>query len=331
MPTIFQKETVEAASNRVHRDLGRVRDIDGHQLLNQDQANGQVIDRPLSFNQVEALGERFLAAVGRLNSVLRSTDQLSPALINSMKLGGGLFMGKLALGAQPEDQFPASVRVVMGPDGVPDLEYTIMPIHFGALEKAQYAGDESRLILAAAAASAPAFLTELSGGIEDTNCSTKKPVVSVIKADHGSPLAVAMDALSNRQHTLHVLEGVSGQTNLSLTGATHLHGRSQGESSQVVRAASGSGIASGVPVRVIRRSKAPRHALYLEVKTDEHGVQQPVSMNEALGDGDQTDLALMAFALGLSARVAGESRNEQILERVLNPNNAQTPLNQLVK
>ncbi len=326
MPLLFDKETASTAETT--QDKGRLAEIDTHQLLRIDNQTDQNI---ASFDQVRALGRWFLNQ--DFNAVLPSSTPLPSGLLTNSLTGGGAFLGKLALGADAESQFPATVEVIESPHGN-DLRIHIVPIHFGALEIAQFGQHtDSLLALAAAAAVAPQFILALEGGIQTTQCATKKEMVTSITPDHGTPLAVTFDAFDLETKTLNSAIGVTGNQNLNIKQAAHLHGQNKPSTEKVSRAASTSKIAAGVPVRSVLRSQLPKHVLFIPVQDDIlTGEKKIISMHESLlGFGiTDLDLSFIAAALGFTARVVGDSTREQTIEKVLTPAHADTPLRELV-
>jgi hypothetical protein len=245
----------------------------------------------------------------------------------------GAFWAKLALGSDAESQFPVTVEAVRTEHGR-DLRIHIVPIHFGALEVAQFGQHtDSLLALAAAAAVAPQFVLALEGGILTTQCATKKDVVRSITPDHGTPLAVTFDAFEQSQRTLDSAIAVTGNSQLSIQRAAHLHGQNRPNTQQISTAAATSKIAAGVPLRTVLRSEMPKHVLFIQTEVSELGNPRIVSVNESLlrSSFANGDLSLLAAALGFTARVVGDSDREKTVEHVLKPGNADTPLAELVK
>lgn len=327
MPTIFAKETAVMAGQI--QDRGKLVEIDQHQLLTTEDRTSQIA----SFDQVKAIGSWFLGQ--EFNTVLPSVKPLPAGLLARHELtGGGAFLGKLALGADPESQFPATIEVVKTPTGR-DLRVHIVPIHFGALEVAEFGQHTDGLLaLAAAAAVAPWFVMALEDGIETTHCATKKEVVTSVTPDHGTPLAVTFDAFGLGTQTLDSAIAVTGNRDLSIKQAAHLHGQDQPDSKKISGAAARSKIAAGVPIRTLLRSELPRHALFINTLSDAvTGEPKIVTMNESLwlAGLETTDLAFLAAALGFTARVVGDSARERVVEKVLSPASADTPLTELVR
>lgn len=326
MPMLFNRETTSENSNP--QDTGKLVEIDSHQLLQNDEGNKQIA----TFDQVKEIGRLFLSQ--QFNAVLPSSKPLPEGLLKRHELGGfGPFWGKLALGADAESQFPVTVELAATPQGR-DLRLHIVPIHFGALERVQYSQyTDSLLALAAAAAVAPQFVLALEGGITTTHCETKKEFVTSITPDHGTPLAVTFDAFELGQKTLNNAISITGNADISIKQAAHLHGQAKQQSERVSSAAAGSKIAAGVPLRSMLRSELPRHALFIQTIDDGLGNQKIVSINESLrtASDNSLDLSFLAAALGFTAQVVGNSEREQTIEKVLHPANSDTPLLTLVK
>jgi len=325
MPSLFTKET--ASQSVVSPDKGKLLEVDRHQLLQAESGNEQIA----TFDQIKEIGQVFLSH--QYNAVLPSSKHLPMGLIQRHELKGShVFWGKLALGADTESQFPVTVEVVTTSTGK-DLRLHIVPIHFGALEIAQFGKHtDSLLALAAAAAVAPQFVLALEGGVTTTHCSTKKEVVSSITPDHGTPLAVTFDAFDLGYSTLDSAISITGNRNLSIKDAAHLHGQTRPSTQQLSTAAAGSKIAAGVPIRTALRSELPKHALFFQTKDDGFGNQNIVSIDESLWNtGLMSDLSLLAATLGFTARVIGDSGREKTLEKVLRPVNADIPLAELVR
>jgi hypothetical protein len=326
MPTLFSKEIAQGASQS--QDIGKLAEIDHHELLRTSSENEQIA----TFDEVREIGRWFLSQ--KFNGVLPSTQPLPEGLMNRYHLSkAGAFWGKLALGAEAENQYPVTIELIHTPQGR-DLRLQIVPIHFGALEVAQFSQHtDSLLALAAAAAVAPHFVLALESGVATTHCETKKEVITSITPDHGTPLAVTFDAFSFGQRTLDTAISVTGNGNLSIKQAAHLHGQERPNTEQLSKAAAGSRIAAGVPILTILRSELPRHALFIKTTDDGLGNQKIVSVGESLISAGiaSTDLSLLAGALGFTARVVGDSSREQTIERVFKPANVDTPLAELIK
>ena len=326
MSSLFSKETAGQATQM--QDKGKLFELDRHELLKANEGAGQIA----TFDEVKEMGRLFLSQ--SFNAVLPSSKPLPEGLLKKHELSGaGAFWGKLALGADSESQFPVTIEVITTPSGK-DLRVHIVPIHFGALEVAQFGQQtDSLLALAAAAAVAPQFVLALEGGISTTHCETKKEVVTSITPDHGTPLAVTFDAFELGQKTLDTAISVTGDKDLSIKQAAHLHGQQKPSTEQVSKAAGGSKIAAGVPIRTLLRSELPKHALFIQTYDDEAGAQKIVSVSESLwlAGITSTDLSFLAVALGFTARVVGDSGREHTIEKVLKPGYADTPLTELVR
>lgn len=336
MSGLFNKETAVQASQI--QDRGKLIELDEHQLLRTDEQDSQIA----TFDQVKEMGGWFLSLKFDkkpfLTNPFVASHQLTSSdpnqLLQRHELANeGAFWGKLALGADTESQFPVTIEVVSTPQGK-DLRLHIVPIHFGALEVAQFGQHtDSLLALAAAAAVAPQFVLALEGGITTTHCETKKEIVTSITPDHGTPLAVTFDAFEQGTKTLDRAISITGDQDISIKQAAHLHGQARPNTQYVSQAAGASKIAAGVPIRTVLWSELPQHALYVQTIDDGTGNRKIVSVNESLwraGIGS-TDLSLLAAALGFTARVVGDSGRERTIERVLRPNNADTPLSELIR
>lgn len=325
MVTLFSKETTHNSSNPL--DKGRLVELDNHEILKNDDGTEQIA----TFDQVKELGRWFLSQ--KFNSVLPSSQPLPEKLLSRYDLSkNGAFWGKLALGADLESQFPVTIESILTSNGR-DLRLQIVPIHFKALEVSQFGQHtDSLLALAAAAAVAPQFVLALESGIATTQCSTKKEIVTSITPDHGTPLAVTFDAFEAKQKTLDTTISVTGDKNISIKQAAHLHGQEKPSTVQLSNAAAGSKIAAGVPLQSLLRSELPKHALFIQTVTDDTGNQKIVSIHESLLKAgiESGDLSLLAAALGFTARVVGDSSREQTIERVLKPEHADVPLAELI-
>lgn len=326
MPKIFKKETV--IDSGITQDHGKLAEIDNHELLKDDNKPDQIA----SFDQIRSVGKWYLGL--EYNNVLPSSKPLPQnLLLNHTLNGGGVFLAKLALGAGAENQFPVTIEPVQTAQGI-DLRVHIVPIHFGALEVAQFAHHtDSLLALAAAAATAPQFILALEGGIETTICNSKKGTVTSITPDHGTPLAVTFDTFDLSSQTLDTAVSITGNNDLSIKQAAHLHGQTKIDTKQVSRAASASKIAAGVPIRTFMRNKLPKHALFISTKNDDiSGQTKIVGMNESLlSFGIQSgELSYLAAALGFTARVVGDDKREQTIETILQPDNANLPLKRII-
>lgn len=321
---IVSKEVFDQ-SKRV-QDIGRLTELDSHELLRADDTS-----QIASFDEIRTVGRWFLDQ--DYNAVLPSNRPLPPALLTHHELhGNNAFLGKLALGPDLESHFPVTMQVIATPTGK-DLRVHIVPIHFGALEVAQFGmRSDSLLALAAAAAVAPQFILALEGGIETTACSTKKEMVTSITPDHGTPLAVTFDSFELGNRTLQSAIGATGNANINIKQAAHLHGQAKPSTQQISRAAAGSKIAAGVPITSTLRSDLPRHALFISTFEDPiTGAERIVSMHESLIDAGimTADLSFLAAALGFTARVVGDTKREQTVEKVLSPSQAETPLREI--
>lgn len=336
MPSIFERGTVTQAGMR--QDPVRLSEMDTHQLLADDDGKNPIA----TFEQVKQIGRVFLNlqfdTKPFLTSPLAPPHQLTALsphlLIQQHQLAGkGAFWGKLALGADSESHFPVTIEVISTPQGN-DLRLHIVPIHYGALEVAQFGQHtDSLLALAAAAAVAPQFLLALEGGITTQHCETKREIVTSITPDHGLPLAVTFDAFGQGTKTLDRAISITGNSDISIRQAAHFHGQARPNTQYVSQAAGDSKIAAGVPIRSMLQSQLPRHALYIQTAIDSLGNQQIVSVNESLQNAllDPLGMPLLSAALGFTARVVGDSGREKTVEGILRPGNADIPLAEVVK
>lgn len=325
MPQLFNKETVISAGTR--QDSAKLAEINSHQLLKKEEADGGQV---ATFDTVKQLGAWFLNQ--RFNAVLPSSKPLPAGLFKEQLIKNESFLGKIAFGADAESQYPFTAEVVKTAQGY-DLRLQIVPIHFGALEVAQFGRHTDDLLaLAAAAAVAPQFLMSLEDGIETTHCDTKKQSVNSITPDHGTPLAVTFDLFDSSTQTLDSAIGVTGNRDLSIQQAAHLHGQNRANSQRISKSASGSKIAAGVAPKIAYRSTLPKHLLYVSVTSDQvTGAQKIASMYESLlnaGVGTE-NLSFLAAILGFTAQVVGKSAREQTIEKVLSPSFSGTPLRKL--
>lgn len=323
MSTLFRQETISSAG----QDLGRLRELDSHQLLGENNS-------PLvSFDQVRATGAWFLAQ--DFPTPLPSSSPLPPRLLGRhLASGNAPFFIKLALGASEEDHFPASARVIQTPLGKHDLSLEIVPIPYSALRRpSSERHTDSLLALAAVAASAPHFLFALESGVHTTNCSTKKEHVTSITPDHGTPLAVVFDGFQSNTNTLTTVTKATQNPTLTIRQATHLHGQNQADAKTISVAAAHSKIAAGVSLRSLTRSELPKHVLFLQTTLDEQGQPILVGSNDSLraSFSQVPEFGLLATALGFTAQVVGNSRREHRIEHILSPHQVDTPLHEVVR
>lgn len=329
MSFLFTNETTRGATTI--QPQSRLEAIDEHQLLRSEDQPGQIA----TFDQVRAMGELFIKQ--NFNDVVPSTHSLPQALIHRhLRDGGGAFWGKLAFGANKDCQFPVTIEVVPVGSGW-DLQLYIVPIHFAALEVAQFEKHtDSLLALAAVAAVAPQFILAFKDGISTTNCARSSKAVTSLQADHGTPLAVVFDSLTREQgeseSTLMSAISVTGNPDLSIKQAAHLHGRRGTETTLLSQAAAGSKVAGGVPIQTALRSQLSRHALYIPTRTDGLGDKAIVTIDYSLHEAKIMGLnaSQLATALGFTAQVIGNSSAEQTIEKVLQPAVADMPLTELV-
>jgi hypothetical protein len=140
----FTKETTRGATATL--DRGKLTELDSHQLL-KAESGAQIA----TFDQVREVGRWFLGQ--KFNAVIPSSQPLPEGLLAQHELSQrGAFWAKLALGSDAESQFPVTVEAVRTEHGR-DLRIHIVPIHFGALEVAQF-GQHTDSLLALAAAAA---------------------------------------------------------------------------------------------------------------------------------------------------------------------------------
>ncbi|MDQ3008322.1 MAG: hypothetical protein M3Q81_01875 [bacterium] len=324
MATLFTPEVTHS----YQQDAGKLRELDSHQLLSTDKDTGIT-----TFDDVRTVGELFLSQT--YNSVLRSDRELPSNLLQRHLLdGGGTFLAKLQLGITSADTFPATVEPVYAPDGTTQLRVHFMPIPFSQLEHAQFSPQtDSLLALAAAAAVAPQFMLALNEGLATTNCASKSESVTTLKPDHGTPLVVTFDSFNTRPRPVSAIDTVLSVTqnpDITIKQAAHLHGQNQANISNLARPAGESGVGAGVPVYSKTRAELPPHALHYSTVTDENGQIRIVGLSELQSQLRSTDLSLIAVALGFTAKVVGDSANEKVIERILQPANAATPLRSLI-
>lgn len=326
MSTIFTKETL---GDVAVQDRGRLQELDKHELLRNEEGTENIA----SFDQVKFLGDWFLKQT--FNQQLASNRPLPEGVLSRYQQSKkGAFLGKLALGSSLEEQFPVTIQPAQGAQGL-DLRLQIVPIHFAALEKSAFGKRSDELLaLAAAAAVAPQFIFALEEGIETRECSTKKSVVSSITPDHGTPLAVTFDAFQNTEATLQEAIRATGNSELSIRQAAHMHGQNPLNVGKITRAASDSRIAAGVKVLSRFRSELPKHVLFWSAKEDEStGQKEILSLQEALAQAGlaEVDLALLASALGFTAQVVGNSSREHQIEKILSPSYVELPLRDVIR
>lgn len=324
MSSFFSKETTDQAGQTI--DHGRLTEIESHQLLQVDDQSDQIA----SFDQIEALAGVYLRH--KFEHKLSSSERIRPGLLRKLN-EGRIFLGKIVFNSDLSNEFPVTVEVVDTNQGQ-NLRIHIVPIHTDALEEARSKNRDSYLALAAAAAAAPQFLLALEGGIETTQCSTKKELVTSITPDHGTPLAVTFDAFDFQTNTLDTASGVTGNPGLNIKQAAHLHGQSTPNTQRLSTAVSGSGIAAGIPITTILRDSLPKHDLFLSVKVDEDtGNPHLLSFEDMLmHEGIQlSQLPFIAAALGFTAKVVGNSEREKMVEKIFRPDQADTPLRVLFR
>ncbi len=325
MALLFSREVAEEGATQ--QDPYKLHEIDTHEILAGDYSNKS--KQIATFDQIMQMGSWFLSQ--KFNCVIPS-DTILPSWMGLLQKDiVGPFWGKVALGKNPEDCFPITAELIQTDHG-PDIRIQIVPIHFGALEISQFGKHtDSLLALAAAAAVAPQFVLALESGISTTSCSKKRDVVSSITPDHGTPLAITFDAFTNTKTTLATTIQVTQTPELTIKEAAHLHGKSKPDTQLVTGAAAASKIAAGVPIHTLLRSQLPRHVLFIQTKVNEQGIPQVIGIDEALfQSGIQVpELAFFAAALGFTARVVGDSAREQIVQKILSPKTADTPLHEL--
>lgn len=331
MVQVFNKETITTAST--HQDIGKIKEVDKHQLLHSQDNENPIV----TFDQVKQMGGIFLSqdfnAVAPLPGSKLYLELIQRHIKRHALTGTGAFWGRLALGPDDESQFPVTIELVHTQKGT-DLRLHIVPIHYGALKVSQYGQHNvSLLALAAAAATAPQFGMEHRGGISTTNCSTKKETVTSITPDHATPLVVVFDSFQQGNTTLRSAISVTGDRNLSIKRAGHLHGQSAENTQLISNAATGSKLAAGVPIRTVLRSELTKHVLFIQTNIDEYGNENIVTLNETIWKSGvvSENLSLMAAALGFTARVIGETDREKTIESVLRPEHADTPLVEVVR
>lgn len=332
---LFSKEL--QATSRTAQDHGRLNELPQHELLQSEQ------NTPIaSFDQVKDLGRWFLSQTFDTKPLI-TTPIVAPHYLTAPNTNQVLayhyqtdnqpFWGKLALGPKAEEQFPVTGVVVMTPRGL-DIKLHIVPIDFGAFEVAAYSTHtDSLLALAAAAATAPQFLFALESGIITTECHTKKAAVTSLTPDHGTPLAVVFDTFKQKQVTLNQTIAITGNPNISIKQAAHLHGQSKNNTSKISLGAANSDVAAGVAIKTVLQSELPRHALFVQTALNEQSQPKIVSIVESISqlpEISSLDLSLVAAALGFTAHVVGESRREQLVETILQPQTSDTPLMNLL-
>jgi len=329
MPTLFDKETASNAAKT--QDRAKLAEMTRHQLLKANEnGSGQIA----TFDEVRAVGRWFLNQ--RFNTVIPSTKQLPAGLLARYEAnGGGTFLGKVAFGSDEEKQFPATIEVVKTPRGK-DLRIHIVPIHFEALKVAQFGSHtDSLLALAAAAAVAPHFVLGLEGGLTG-DCSTgnvNKTEEPLIKVDHGTPLAAVFESFQS-QNSGAVLSSaleVTGNDQLTIEQAAHLHHLRENDFSKISSAAANSKISAGVPVRSLLRNELPKHVLFVSTSANEDGKPKINTMEETLFSESGSDFGLVATALGMTATVVGDSDREKRMERVLSVKSGDTPLSEIIR
>lgn len=320
MPSIFKAETAQIAAQT--QDTGRLHELNGHELLCQDEP-----DKEVTFDEVLAVGRWFLnqgfdqrpfLTYPLIDRQQLTTQNPEGMLQHHFMTGNEPFLGKVAVPkinsagqvVKGFDVYPITMQVVRYQGGY-DLRVHIVPIDLTVFEKGQYeTTSDGLLALAAAAAVAPQFVLALEGGIETTLCATKKDSVTTLTPDHGTPLAVTFDAFNLETQTLTSAIDVSQNQNLSIKQAAQLHGQPKPNSQKVAHAAAGSKIAAGVPIRTVLRSQLPKHALFISLAKNA-GLLSPV-MNARLINGNRgIDSQLVLpdwFAEGLANAMSSRTR-----------------------
>ncbi|MFZ1721476.1 MAG: hypothetical protein WAU07_03150 [Microgenomates group bacterium] len=332
MPKLFNSGEVIYSSGAP--DIGRTKEVDSHQLLSTEDRQDQIV----TFDDIRTLGRLFLTQ--KYTGSIESAKPFPASFFAShLARDAGPFLAKLDIGngTDPEKQFPVTVEVVLTEQGLVDLLYHCVPIHSGALEKAKHERHtDALLILAAASLVAPQIILAMRDGIETTNCSTKSNFVQEIRADHSGPLAGLFGSFRNDLETVKQIARISGDEQVTVSRATHIHGQDRQDTSALARAAAGTGIAAGVPVRSEYLSKlrpVMPHALRVPTrKNPVTGLPEIISISEALVDQgfDPLQLALVAAALGFTTDVVG-TPNEQKVEALFDPRNIDRPIATIIR
>jgi len=274
---------------------------------------------------VKQIGEWFISQ--KFDTALPSDQPLPTQLLRRHELSGQApFLAKVLTGSDLESHFPATVQLIRLTEGRYDLRLDILPVHYGAFERAKHEKlSDSYLALAAAAASAPQFLSELEGGLSTQLCGTRNKNVSAITPDHATPLASVFDAFNGRSDTLDGLKKVTGNNQISLRDAAHLHGQKHPNVREVARPAGRSGIASGLSVRTITRQallqKVPIHIIQIQTKVDVNGQTCILSLDDSMLKSmrDIPELALISAALGFTHQVVDRPERESMISRLFEP------------
>lgn len=321
MPFLFDRQIT--AQSSAPQDKGKLLELDTHQLLESPQGN-----QIATFDDVRNVGKWFLSQ--KYNTVIPSNQPLPNALLTNHELAGNAaFTGKLALGSDPESQFPVTIELITTPRGR-DFRIHIVPIHFGALETSQYGSHtDSLLALAAAATVAPHFVLGLEQGLTG-DCSVKENQRKSIHVDHGTPLAAIFESFQHQQGILDATVQLTGNKSITLQEAAHLHHLPKSSSKQISTKAGVSKIAAGVPIRTVLRSELPKHALFISTYTADNGLKLIVSPYDSLLSNGEYDLGLVATALGMTASVVGDEKREQKMEKVLSVKSGDIPLRDLL-
>ncbi|MCD8484087.1 hypothetical protein LRY60_00500 [Candidatus Woesebacteria bacterium] len=260
-----------------------------------------------------------------------SSRPLPELLRDHFAAGNAPFQTVLAFGSQASEQWPATAQVVTTPNGY-DVQFHIVPISMDAFAKMKTESySDGLLTVAATAAMAPQFLVALQGGLETTQCSTKKEIVTQMTPDHGAPLTVAFDAFQQKNTTLNTVVSATGDRNVSIRRAGHLHGQQKPSADRISKAAATSRITAGIEVQTVRWSALGNPRFSVRTRRDEHGVKHLVSMYESLQENNlMIDPSLVSAALGFSAQVVGASDREKLVEKILQPGNADAPLREML-
>lgn len=333
MSQILRKELLNTI-NVAKIDTGKVAEIQTHELLQKDnegveeKQNAQIA----TLDQISMLGNFFINQAFDKNRVIQSNKNFD----NFVFADGKINLGKIAFGISSDLHFPVFFKPIFKNNLIVDLELYIIPVSYHDFVTIKGEKQNDKLvILAAICASAPHFLFALDQGISTTNCATKKPIVNHIKPDHALPIVATFDSFQNSNNTLKNAEAVA-KHELTLTQATHLHGKNIMETQQIVSAAEYSKVTAGVQIFKTTRNQlalSDKHVIYFSSKVDPMtGQVQVQNFDESLANSGIIgfDLAMISIALGFTNIVTGDSAKEQKLEKVLKNSDPNTPMKELL-
>ncbi|MEX0896001.1 MAG: hypothetical protein WDZ94_03610 [Patescibacteria group bacterium] len=245
------------------------------------------------------------------------------------------YFGLLTKKNTPETTFPVFFQKATNQSKQTYLDYWVIPIPISALTpETRYekngAQAKSAEILAAAALAAPHMIFGFDQGMKDAACPTNPEQLSgSIEAAHIAPVALAFDYLKNRSSTQNAITSTQGKEP-TLVQAGHLHGLTNNQ--QILSAARGSGIASGVAIaRTTNRNKELGvHGLFLP-GTQVDGNTAIFTLRQFLESKAELNPAMIAGTLAFASEVVGEEASVKQFEKVFTSSNADTPISQLFR